>query len=1620
MTYVFEQGKDVIIQAVIDKVHQKMPAHEAESCAEFIRQFFRTVAYEDLSVWAVEDLYGASVNFWALLHERQENETKIRIYNPDFEKHGWQSTHTVIEVLSKDMPFIVDSLKIVVNRMGLACHLSIHTGGIALQRNEQGVLTHVIPREKAAKAKHVIVEAPVLLQIDRQTDQAVLEELYEQIERTMEDNRAVVSDWQAMRNKVNEAIADLDKMSAFLDAEELSETKAFLRWMEDDHFTFLGVRDYELSEKNGETVLSPIVDSGLGVLRPQLSASKDRRISTVTPEGRANIFAPQVLVMTKTHNKATVHRAADPDYIGIKRYNDKGQVIGERRIIGLYTSSAYNVSPRAIPILRRKINTVLEHSNLNPKSHAGKVLLNLLETLPRDDIIQASEKELLDIAMGVYYMQDRPRIRLFARTDVYRRFVSCLVYVPKERLNTELRNTIQTILAESFGSSDIEFSSWYPESALARVHYIVRLPTHSEANWDFKEIEQRIVEVSRSWADELQHYLGEAYGEEQGNVLFNKYKTAFPTAYRDQYSPRAAVYDIKHLESIHPAQPLVIHFYRPMDESNHSFRLKIYQQNHTIPLSDVLPIIENLGMRAISERPYRVTSSAKEEAWISDFSLQYVGEKEFDIDDIKELFQQAFESVWFGMAENDAFNRLVLAASLDWRQVAGLRAYAKYFKQIRFTFSPEYIEQALYNNAEITKKLAALFALRFDPALTKEDDTDVNNLANDIISALDDVSNLDEDKILRQYVYAIMSTLRTNFYQLDAQAKHKSYISLKLNPRTMPGVPKPHPLFEIFVYSPRFEGVHLRGSKVARGGLRWSDRPEDFRTEVLGLVKAQQVKNAVIVPSGAKGGFVPKRIPATATRDEAFTEGVACYQLFIRGLLDITDNYQGGAVVKPTLVRCYDEDDPYLVVAADKGTATFSDIANAISQEYQFWLGDAFASGGSVGYDHKKMGITAKGAWESVKRHFFEIGINDQKDDFSVIGIGDMAGDVFGNGMLLSQHIKLLGAFNHVHIFVDPNPEPKKAFAERERLFNLPRSSWMDYDAKLISKGGGVFNRSAKSIPVSPEMRKIFGIQATQIEPNELIKTMLTSQVDLIWSGGIGTFVKSTDEAHTDVGDRANDNIRVNGCELRARVVGEGGNLGCTQLGRIEYEQNGGLIFTDFIDNSGGVNCSDKEVNIKILLNHVVESGDLTLKQRNQLLSDMTDEVGQLVLKDNFTQPRAISFAVSQTQRQLEIYARFIQDMERIGKLDRAIEFLPDEKMLAERKLSGKGLARPELAVLLCYSKNYLKEQILASRVPEDEYLLHYLVAYFPKPLQERFTAVMPSHPLRREIIATTISNLIVNEMGAVFVYRMVDETGASIESVVRAYLITRAVFGMQEIWKQISAIEGLVSVDKQHEMTMLFVRLVRRVTRWLLRQKRGSLPIQATIDAFAPGLETLKAELPKAFAEKQQQSFAAYLEESAKLGVPTELARQLALSRAMFPAMDIIELSRSSGLSVADVAHIYFKVGEILDLSWFRSQVIAHATDNNWESLSREALRDDLDWQQQKLALGIIKLSEREQSQDKAFASWQKSQERLMKRWYHVISELRSLSALNYTMYFVATRELMDLTQSTLQLLDE
>ncbi len=1614
MSYKFEEGKDNIINEVVEKINHSMAGNQSELCAEFAKQFYCTVAMEDLIEWEIDDLYGAVVNLWSLIHERAPNETKIRIYNPDYERHGWQTTHTVVEVVCNDMPFLVDSIRLVINRMGLSSHLIIHMGGISVRRDKENHIIEILPRNSESKQKDIIHEAPIFVEIDRQTDPEILHLLHENIEKALRDNRVVFDDWNKMRAGVRDAILELNDVPKNIDAAAVEETKAFLNWIEDHHFTFLGMRDYELIKKGKETLVHAVPGTGLGLLRDDLSKAGDRSLSEMSPEAQQVILSSHTLLMSKTSTRSTVHRDADTDYIGIMRFDKKGNVIGERRIIGLYTSAAYHTNPKHIPFLRHKVATIMTKSNLNPRSHSGKVLMNILETLPRDDLIQGTEDELLEIAMGIFYMQERRRIRLFARMDIYRRFISCLVYVPKERINTDLRIAMQKILADSFNALEIRFSTQFSESLLARVHFIIKVDPANIPDFDLKEIENKLIEVGRSWSDELQHHLYEAYGEEQANFLFLRYKSAFPAVYCENFSSRSAVYDIKHLEMSNPDQPLGINFYKPIDESENNFRLKIYKHDSTIPLSEVLPILEHLGLKAINERPYLVKFEDGKVAWINDFALHYCSKVEFAIDEIKELFQNAFAKVWFGQAENDGFNQLVLAAGLNWREVAILRTYGKYFKQIGFTFSQHYMENALNNNVHIAKKLVKLFNIRFSDTKIEKRDEQFNALAAEILSDLDNVSNLDEDKIIRQYVAAMSATLRTNFYQTNEKGEYKPYISIKLNSKLVPGVPKPYPLYEIFVYSPAFEGVHLRCGKVARGGLRWSDRREDFRTEILGLMKAQQVKNSVIVPNGAKGGFVPKLLPAHGTREEIMAEGIRCYEMFIRGLLDITDNYQDGLVVKPPQVVSYDEDDPYLVVAADKGTATFSDFANAISHEYNFWLGDAFASGGSQGYDHKKMGITAKGAWESVKRHFHELDIDIQHNDFTVVGIGDLAGDVFGNGMILSNHIKLVAAFNHAHIFVDPDPDAEKSYLERVRMFNLARSSWSDYNSKLISKGGGIFNRSAKSIPVSKEMQKLFDIQVSVIEPNELIKAILKAPVDLLWSAGIGTYVKASSELNVNVGDRTNDATRVNAKQLRCKVVGEGGNLGLTQLARVEYSLHGGMVYTDFIDNSGGVNCSDKEVNIKILLNSIVNFGDMTGKQRNELLFKMTDEVSKLVLRDNFLQTRAISLVSSQAVRALELQMRFINELERHGKLDRKLEFLPDDKALLERKLKGQGLTRPDIAVLQCYGKMILKEQILASDLTEDNYMDLVLMSCFPKTLQEQFSKQMQHHPLRREIIATKLSNVLINEMGFAFVYRMQEETGANVASIVRAYIITRKLLNLETIWKQIEDLGTSISSQKQMQMMMIYVRISRRVTRWFLKNRRGNMRVGDALNLYSDGIVELKKIMPKVFAPSQNEEYEAQFQQQLQDGIPPELAHELTVTGGLFSAMDILDIAHNKKMNLAKVAELYFGIGEYLDLNWIRTQVIIHPAENNWESLSREALRDDLDWQQRQLTDGLISYNGKEADLEIKFTVWKQEHSLLIDRWRALLAGLKASTVLNYTMFFVAMRELLDLSQMT------
>ncbi|HVK98436.1 MAG TPA: NAD-glutamate dehydrogenase, partial [Dongiaceae bacterium] len=1117
---------------------------------------------------------------------------RIRVFNPRFEDHGWQSTHTVVEVLAKDSAFLVDTVMMEVVRKGLSIH-SVMTNVFWAKRNERGELQQISFGHQGEGQR----EALIHVEFDRQPDANLRLDIARPLQDTLYELSCAVQDFPAMQNHTIAIAEQLKPLQPEPKEAALGEVKHFLSWLVRNNFTFLAMQEYVLVQRDGTASLEKVEGSTLGVAKVR------QDLDLLEPNGGPLLQPEKLIVFGKSGSRSRWHRPVYMDFIGVRKCNDAGEFIGEYRWLGLYTSLVFNNSPRDFPIIGHKLKQIVSGSGLEPTGHDGKRLIQILETFPREELFQTSTEDLLKTAVGVLHIHERRRLRLFVRRSEYGRFLAFLIYTPRDVYDTALRKRFQKVLNEYLSIEDQEFNTYFTESTLTRLYITVKVNRDSPTDFDVREVEDRLVELARNWSDRLYETLIESAGEDHAGALFARYADAFSVSYREDFSTRTAVSDIEHMESLKPDVPLTVSFYRNLEDEPHAMRFRLFRLEQDVPLADVLPMLENLGLRVLAGRPYRIEPKNGKRVWIYDFSVRCNSEKSIELEKVKQKFQEAFIQTWNGAAEDDSFNRLVLAVGLAWREVAVLRAYAKYFKQTGFAFSQTYIKDALENHPNVARLLVDLFELRFRPGGAGNEEGEAT-LRNRIIECLDQVNSLDEDRILRRYLDMIAGTLRTNFYQRNSAGEFKSYISLKISPRDIPDLPKPLPMFEIFVYSPRVEGVHLRGGKVARGGLRWSDRREDFRTEVMGLVKAQQVKNAVIVPVGAKGGFFPKNLPKTGNRDQVMAEVVASYQTFVRGLLDITDNLVDGRTQPPQEVVRKDEDDPYLVVAADKGTATFSDIANALSAEYGFWLGDAFASGGSVGYDHKKMGITARGGWVSVQRHFRELGIDVQTQPTTVLGIGDMAGDVFGNGLLRSRAVQLVAAFNHMHIFIDPDPDAEKSFVERERLFNLPRSTWADYKQDLISAGGGIFLRSAKSIRISPQMKERFDIRADALTPNELISALLKAPVDLIWNGGIGTYVKSSRELHSDVGDKTNDAVRVNGSDLRARVIAEGGNLGMTQLGRIEYALNGGLSNTDFIDNSGGVDCSDHEVNIKILLNDIVQNGDLTLKQRNQLLAE--------------------------------------------------------------------------------------------------------------------------------------------------------------------------------------------------------------------------------------------------------------------------------------------------------------------------------------------------------------------------------------------------------------------------------
>ncbi|MGF6529701.1 glutamate dehydrogenase [Paraburkholderia sp. GAS206C] len=1600
-----EESVAHLLNDVIEFARGRLPEPTFAIVEPFLRHYYDFVDADDLQSRAIADLYGAALAHWQTAQRFVPGSERLRVYNPILEQHGWHSDHTVIEIVNDDMPFLVDSVSMAVNRLGLALHSVVHPV-FRIWRGADGSIVRVGQGAEDAADTQSQLASFIHFEVDRCGDAAKLDSLRDDIAKVLGDVRAAVEDWPKIVAIARGTIKDMKLRDTGVEG---AEARAFLEWMVDDHFTFLGQRDYELVSHDVGFGLRPLPDSGLGILRDALRPVGAVDVTPLPAAAAQIITGPSPIFLTKANSRATVHRPGYLDYVGIKLTGADGKIIGERRFIGLYTSTAYIVSASEIPIVRRKCANIVRRAGFLPKGHLAKSLVTVLETYPRDELFQAEEDQLYDIALGVLRLQEHQRTRLFVRRDRFDRFVSCLVFVPRDKYNTDLRRRIANLLMEAFNGASVEFTPLLSESTLARIHFVVHAEPGAMPDVDTRELEARLVQVTRRWQDDLADALIDAFGEEQGNRLLQHYADSFPAGYRDDYPARTAVRDIELIERLQGSERIAMNLYRPIESGPRAFRFKVYRAGHPIALSRSLPMLEHLGVRVDEERPYLIEALNATPAWVHDFGLELADDAEFDIERVKNLFEDAFQQVWTGEIESDDFNRLVLRAQLAAREVTILRAYAKYLRQVGSTFSDAYIERALTGNPTIARKLVELFVARFDPSLGDTREQRVELLLKWIDSALDQVPNLDEDRILRQFLGVIKATQRTNYYRLDEQGRPKPYLSFKFNPAHVPGLPEPKPMFEIWVYAPRVEGVHLRGGRAARGGLRWSDRREDFRTEVLGLMKAQMVKNVVIVPVGSKGGFVVKNPPPPGDREAWMREGIACYQTFLRGLLDLTDNLAGTDIVPPPDVVRHDGDDPYLVVAADKGTATFSDYANAISQEYGFWLDDAFASGGSVGYDHKKMAITARGAWESVKRHFREMGVDTQTMDFTVVGIGDMSGDVFGNGMLLSPHIKLVAAFDHRHIFLDPNPDPGASLAERGRLFILERSSWADYDPTLISAGGGVFPRTAKTVPVSAAMQAILGINAAALPPNELIRAILQAPVDLLYNGGVGTYVKASRETHAQVGDRTNDALRVNGADLRCKVVAEGGNLGLTHLGRIEFALRGGRINTDAIDNSAGVDCSDHEVNIKILLGLVVKDGEMTEKQRNAQLADMTDEVGLLVLQDNYYQTQALSIAGRYSIELFDAETRFMRWLERAGRLNRVIEFLPTDEEIAERQAAKQGLTSPERAVLLAYSKMWLYDALLESDMPEDPLVSSMLIDYFPKPLRHRFREPIQRHPLRREILATYLTNALVNRVGCEFVHRLMEETDAQPGEIVRACIMARDVFDLDDVWHSIDALDNRVADDVQARMFVEVARLVERTALWFLRQLQSGAVVDVT-DLLArcrDAAQRLASQWPALLPAADLEALMERQRILVDAGVDSELAVRVASGEISAALLDIAEVAATCGKNLELVAGVYFALGTQLNYGWIAERANALPAPTHWDMLARAAALAELARLKRALTTSALAGATESSTPDELVERWQAQRAAPLERYARLVADLRASGGSSLSVLLVIVREM-------------
>ena len=1585
---------------------EAMVADEVEASDEarfrpFMRHYFEMSSQDTLKARPPEALLRTAYAHWKLLRRREPGEALVEVDAP---RGNGSHDMAVLRTVTDDMPFVVDTLTMAVRHAGSPIDWSVHPV-MRIQRDAE----HVAQQSSGLDAGQQPPESLVHIEFEALPDQGDYEKLRQNVLAVLGELRAVVSDFDQMKARLADLIDALSRMPEDAKPERFAEGKEFLAWLGQDHFTFLGYAESRTRERDGKRTFEAVSETGLGLLRAGGDLANTDEFIAPQEELDKYAHSARLMVVTKAITRSPIHHDEYMDVISVKSYGDDGEVSGTHRFLGLFATDVYTDRPRDIPLIRQKAEFVLKRSRLPTGSHSYKNLGEILHALPRDELFQSSEDELFSTCMGIRALRDRHQLRLFMRRDRYGRFYSCMVYMPRERYSRDLREKIGQELKSVCNGTRIDRNVDFLRGGLARVHYIVRTPPGTQIPLSVGDVEDRLITATRSWRDQLRELLSRTHGESAA-ALSAAFGDAFSLSYTERTAPIEAAADIQYLRRLGADARVLPRLLVARDAGDACpVSLKLYSLAKPVELSDVLPTLENFGLRVIRQEPASVRPRGTEEMWIQEFDIRVGGQCRLSPEDQKSYFETAFIKVWSGETEDDGLGQLILAAGLDYRQVTCLRAVCKYLLQTGIPFSQAYIEQLLAEHATIAQLLVQLFEQRFDPqAADDARERAVAATRESLVEELDQVATLDGDRVLRAFLSVIEATLRTNYFQPGADGQVKPYITLKLDPSQIPELPRPLPKFEAFVYSPQVEGVHLRGGLVARGGLRWSDRREDFRTEVLGLMKAQMVKNAVIVPVGAKGGFVVKKPVDPSDREAWLAQGIECYKTFLRGLLDITDNRVAGEVVPPKQVVRYDGDDPYLVVAADKGTATFSDIANSVSEEYGHWLGDAFASGGSAGYDHKKMGITARGAWESVKRHFRERGKDIQNEPFTVVGVGDMSGDVFGNGMLLSKQIRLIAAFDHRHVFIDPDPDPASSWDERKRLFDLGRSSWDDYNRELISEGGGIWPRSAKSIKLSAEARAALGIEQESLAPNALLKAILLAPVELLWNGGIGTYVKASAESHQDVGDRANDAIRVNGRDLRVKVVGEGGNLGLTQRGRIEFALNGGHINTDAIDNSGGVHSSDREVNIKIPLSQLMADQAISVEQRNPLLERMTDDVATTVLRDNYVQSEAISLLEASAPVRLDEHANLMKTLERDGLLDRAVEFLPDEEMLNERRSRGLGLTRPELAVLLSYSKISLYGAMVASEVPDDPFFERDLLGYFPAELRDSQTEALKDHRLRREIVATILSNAVVNRMGMAFAHRMGDDHGIPRTQVLKAYAAAHEIFDGDDYWRAVDSLDNQVPAAVQYGLMSRPIGLLKHVTGWLLNNGYVDHSIGDIVARFQGDIRELESLLPDVLTPAYRDDWERAVGSMREDGVPEELATRLANTKVLGSAPDIAELASAAGVSLDVACDVYFEVGSRLRVPWLLSSIIGLQVSGKWQAIARANLRDDT-YRLHRLLVGRILEFEGSSSQDRIDA-WTASQPGKIEFGIQQIQELQTSGNADFLALAVGVRELRKL----------